>query len=59
MNPWSEDHTNISTKKSTRERLKEHKRKGESYDDLINRLIDEKENRLNEAIEKLRTLIRD
>lgn len=59
MTSWKDNHTNIPTRKTTRERLKEQKRKGESYDDLINRLIDEKENRLNESIEKLRELIDD
>jgi hypothetical protein len=33
-------HTMIQLKKSTRERLKDIGKKGESYDDLINQLLD-------------------
>lgn len=54
MTFWNKDHTNLPILKTTRERLKEQKRKGETYDDLINRLIDEKENRLDEAINELK-----
>jgi hypothetical protein len=54
----SKEPTSIIIKLPTRERLKEQKRKGETYDGLINRLIDEKENRLQVEIEKLRKLIK-
>jgi predicted CopG family antitoxin len=40
-----EDLTTIQLKKKTRERLKKEGDKGESYDDVINRILDEKEKR--------------
>lgn len=50
--------TGIPARKSTRERLKEQKRRGESYDDVINRLIDEKEHRLDDKIRELKKLMK-
>jgi hypothetical protein len=36
-------HTAILLKKTTRDRLKDAGKKGESYDDIINRLLDKEE----------------
>lgn len=58
MIPWNENHTNVPVLKTTRERLKEQKRRGESYDDVINRLIDEKEHRLDDKIRELKKLMK-
>jgi len=38
-----EDLTTISLKKGTRDRLKKYGAKGESWDELVNRILDEKE----------------
>jgi hypothetical protein len=40
-----EDLTTISLKKKTRNRLKKEGGKGESWDELINRILDEREKR--------------
>lgn len=58
MTSWNEHHTNLPVLKTTRERLKSQKRKGETYDDVINRLIDEKENRLEDKIKELKKLMK-
>jgi uncharacterized FlgJ-related protein len=40
MSIKTEDDTNIPVKKVTRERLKEYGQKGESYDKILNKLMD-------------------